>query len=55
MKEELLKEFKFIYNDEEIKNVMFVESQKYIIVECYSGYAYKVKYDNGNIETTCLN
>ena len=55
MKEELLKEFKFLYNDETIKNVMFVESQEYVIIECVSGYAYKVEYNGGNITTTCLN
>ena len=55
MKEELLKEFKFLYNDETIKSVMFVESQKYVIIECVSGYAYKVEYNGGDITTTCLN
>lgn len=55
MKEELLKTFKFLYDDETIKNVMFVESKEYIIVECNSGYAYKVEYNGGNHITTCLN
>lgn len=55
MKERLLKEFKFLYDDEEIKNCMFVESQEYIIIECMSGYAYKVEYNGGNIITSCLN
>ena len=55
MKERLLKEFKFIYGEEEIKNVMFVESKEYAIIECNSGYAYKVEYNNGNITTSCLN
>lgn len=55
MKEILLKEFKFLYGDEEIKNVMFVESKEYVIIECLSGYAYKVEYNNGNITTKCLN
>ena len=51
----LLKEFKFLYDDETIKNIMFVESQEYVIIECVSGYAYKVEYNGGNITTTCLN
>lgn len=55
MKERLLKEFNFIYGEETIKNVMYVESKKYIIIECMSGYAYKVEYNGGNISTTCLN
>ena len=55
MKERLLKEFNFIYDDEKVARVMFVESKEYIIVECESGYAYKVEYNNGNITTTCLN
>lgn len=55
MKERLLKEFKFIYDDENIIRTMFVESQQYIIVECASGYAYKVEYNDGNIITSCLN
>lgn len=55
MKERLLKEFRFLYNDETIKNVMYVESKEYVIIECNSGYAYKVEYNNGNIETSCLN
>ena len=54
-KERLLKEFKFLYDDEEVKSVMYVESQQYIIIECKSGYAYKVEYDGGNITTSCLN
>jgi len=55
MKERLLKEFNFIYDDEKVNKVMFVESKEYIIVECESGYAYKVEYNDGNITTTCLN
>lgn len=55
MKEELIKEFNFIYSEETIKNIMFVESKQYIIIECNSGFAYKVEYNNGNIITTCLN
>ena len=55
MKEQLLKEFNFLYGEETIRNVMFVESQQYIIVECNSGYAYKVEYNGGNITTSCLN
>ena len=55
MKEELLKEFRFLYNDETIKNVMFVESKEYVVIECVSGYAYKGEYNGGNITTTCLN
>jgi hypothetical protein len=55
MKERLLKEFNFLYDDEEIKNVMYVESKQYVIIECNSGYAYKVEYNNGNITTSCLN
>lgn len=55
MKEKLLKEFKFLYGEETISKTMFVESKEYIIVECESGYAYKVEYNGGNITTTCLN
>ena len=55
MKEKMLKEFEFLYNDEKIKKIMFVESKSYMIIECVSGYAYKVEYNNGNITTTCLN
>ena len=55
MKERLLKEFNFIYGEEQVKSVMFVESKQYIIIECYSGYAYKVEYNDGNITTSCLN
>lgn len=55
MKDKSLKEFNFLYNDEVINNVMFVESKQYIIVECESGYAYKVEYNDGNICTSCLN
>lgn len=55
MKERLLKEFKFLYGDENITRVMFVESKEYIIIECESGYAYKVEYNNGDITTSCLN
>lgn len=55
MKERLLKEFNFIYNDEKVNKVMFVESKEYIVVECESGYAYRVEYNGGNITTTCLN
>ena len=55
MKERLIKEFKFLYDDEIISKVMFVESKNYIIIECESGYAYKIEYDNGSITTSCLN
>lgn len=55
MREELLKEFKFLYGDEEICSMMFVESQQYILIYCKSGYLYKVEYNNGNITTECLN
>ena len=55
MKDKLLKEFNFLYGEETIKNCMFVESKEYIIVECMSGYAYKVEYNCGNIITSCLN
>lgn len=55
MKERLLKEFNFIYGEEKVSRVMFVESREYIIIECESGYAYKVEYNGGNITTTCLN
>lgn len=55
MKEELLRQFKFLYDDETIKNIMFIESKKYMIIECASGYAYRVEYNNGNVITTCLN
>ena len=55
MKEELIKAFKLAYNEETINKIMFVESRQYIIIECKSGYAYKVEYNNGNITTTCLN
>lgn len=55
MRERLIQEFKFLYDDEEISQVMYIESQKYIIIECRSGYDYKVEYNDGNIMTTCLN
>ena len=55
MKEKLLKEFNYLYREEEIKKVMYIESKQYIIIECMSGYAYKVEYNNGNITTSCLN
>lgn len=55
MKEEMLKQFNFLYNDEEIKHITFCESRQYVIIECYSGYAYKVEYNDGNITTSCLN
>ena len=55
MKEELIKEFNFIYSEETIKKVMFVESKQYIIIECNSGFAYKVENNNGKITKTCLN
>jgi len=55
MKEELIKAFKQIYNEEEIINVMYVESKQIAYIECRSGYAYKVEYNNGNIETTYIN
>lgn len=55
MKERLLKEFKFLYNDETITKVIFVEYKEYMIIECMSGYAYKVEYNGGNITTTCIN
>lgn len=51
----LLKEFKFIYGEEEIKNVMFKDGDEHIIVQCNSGYFYRVEYNNDNITTTCLN
>lgn len=55
MKNEMLNAFNMIYGEEKIKNTMFIESQKYMIIECESGYAYKVEYNNGNVITTCLN
>ena len=55
MKEEMLRAFKMIYNEETINNITFVESQEYMIIECASGFAYKVEYNGGNITTTCLN
>lgn len=55
MKDLLLKEFKYLYDDENITRVMFYDSKKELYIECASGYAYKVAYNNGNIETSCLN
>lgn len=54
MEEKLIKEFKFLYSEEIIKRVVFVESLQYIYVECESGYTYKVEYNGGNITTSCL-
>ena len=55
MKDRLLKEFNYIYGDEVVSRVMYIESKETIIVECESGYAYKVEYNDGIISTTCLN
>ena len=55
MKERLLKEFQYIYDDEQIKSVMYVEHKQELYIECKSGYAYKVSYNGGCIETICLN
>ena len=54
MKEILLKEFKKIYDDEEIDMVMYVDHTQQVYIQCKSGYAYKVSYNGGNIETECI-
>ena len=50
----LVKEFKFIYDDEVIDNVKAINDEEIIITTIY-GSQYKVSYNGGNIETIYLN
>jgi hypothetical protein len=52
--EELLSEFKFLYDDEEIDNYFYYSNDKYVEIKAKSGYVYRVSYNNGNIETECI-
>jgi len=54
MKDTLLKEFKKIYDDEEVEMSFYVEGKQQLYIQCRSGYAYKVSYNDGCIETICI-
>ena len=55
MVERLLKEFNFLYDDESVRDVEYLDSEQAIIIHCESGYNYKVSYNGGAITTVCLN
>lgn len=54
MKDLMIKEFKKLYDDEEITMSFFIEDKQQVYIQCKSGYAYKVTYNDGNIETECI-
>ena len=53
--QEMIKAYNKIYSDDEIKDYTYIPGYDYMIIQSISYHIYKVVYNNGNIEISCLN